>query len=148
MPNENESQAVLTVERFEKFAVAIHEDLRSIKTEIGGMKGEIGGMKEEITGMKGEISGMKGEISGMKGEIAGVKAEVAGIKTTMAMTMATKEDLENLKGDLGTRISEAKEQLQEQINGLHYAKEIDELRGRVTKVEEKVGIPPPRYKPA
>jgi hypothetical protein len=102
MPNEHENKGVLTVERFEKFAGAIQEDLRSMKSEIGGIKA----------------------------------------------TMATKEDVENARGDLGTRISGAKEQLQEQINGLHYAKEIDELRGRVTKVEEKVGIQPPRYKPA
>ena len=108
MPNENENQAVLTVERFEKFAGAIQEDLRSIKTEIGGMKSEIGGIKA---------------------------------------TMVTKQDLEDLRGDLGTRISDVKDQLQEQINGLHYVKEIDELRGRVTKVEEKVGIQSSRYKP-
>ena len=101
MPNENESQAVLTAERFEKFAGAIQTDLREVKAEIAGMKA----------------------------------------------VMATKEDLENLKGHLETRISDAKDELQEQINGLHYAREIDELRGRVTKVEEKVGIQPPRYKP-
>jgi hypothetical protein len=41
--------------------------------------------------------------------------------------MATKEDL----APVGDQISTAKEEIQEQIAGLRYAKEIDELRTRV-----------------
>ena len=52
--------------------------------------------------------------------------------------MATKEDL----GAVSDRISVAKDELQEQIAGLKYAKEIDDLRARVNTLEHKVGIRP------
>jgi hypothetical protein len=54
--------------------------------------------------------------------------------------MATKEDL----AAESDRISVAKDQLQEQISGLKYAKEIDELRARVNVLESKLGIKPAR----
>ena len=63
--------------------------------------------------------------------------------------MATKEDIRKIReematkenlADLGDRISVAKDELQEQIAGLRYAKEIDELRARVKFVEHKLGI--------
>jgi hypothetical protein len=55
--------------------------------------------------------------------------------------MATKEDL----SAVSDRISVAKDELQEQIAGLKYAKEIDELRARVNTLEHKVGIRPSRH---
>lgn len=68
--------------------------------------------------------------------------------------MATKEDLaafraematnhtvlDNKVSDLAVRISDVKDELSEKIDGLKYAKEIDELRARVNIVEEKLGI--------
>jgi hypothetical protein len=54
--------------------------------------------------------------------------------------LATKEDLDNVRG----RIANATEQIQEQIAGLRYAKEIDELRARVHVLEGKLGIKPAR----
>jgi hypothetical protein len=61
--------------------------------------------------------------------------------------MATKDDLRKIQedladglGDVRTRIAVAKEELQEQIAGLRYAKEIDELRTRVQRVERKLGM--------
>jgi hypothetical protein len=61
--------------------------------------------------------------------------------------LATKEDLrklreqmETLDGDLAVRLSNVKDELQEQIAGLKYAKEIDDLRARVVRVEGKLGI--------
>jgi len=47
-------------------------------------------------------------------------------------------------GVLETRIGNAKDELQEQISGLKYAKEIDELRARVVTLEEKLGMKPSR----
>jgi pyridoxine 5'-phosphate synthase PdxJ len=55
---------------------------------------------------------------------------------------ATKEDLDTAFSTLSDRIAIAKEGLQEQIAGLKYAKEIDELRARVNTLEHKVGIRP------
>lgn len=61
--------------------------------------------------------------------------------------LATKEDIrkvreemDTLGGDLATKISNAKDELQEQIAGLRYAKEVDELRTRVQRVERKLGM--------
>jgi hypothetical protein len=48
--------------------------------------------------------------------------------------LATKDDL----ASMGDRISVAKDELKEQIAGLRYAKEIDELRARVNVLESKV----------
>jgi hypothetical protein len=50
--------------------------------------------------------------------------------------MATKEDL----AAVGDRIAMAKEDIQEQIAGLRYAKEIDALAERLKFVEQKLGI--------
>jgi hypothetical protein len=57
---------------------------------------------------------------------------------------ATKEELATSFSTLGDRISVAKDELQEQIAGLRYAKEIDDLRARVNLLEHKVGIRPSR----
>lgn len=55
---------------------------------------------------------------------------------------ATKEELATAFDALADRIAIAKEDLQDQIAGLKYAKEIDELRSRVNVLERKVGIKP------
>jgi hypothetical protein len=63
--------------------------------------------------------------------------------------MATKDDIRKIReematkenfADLGDRIAVAKDDIQEQIAGLKYAKEIDELRERVNVLEAKLGI--------
>ena len=63
--------------------------------------------------------------------------------------VATKGDLRKIREDMATKddvadvrdkIAVAKEELQEQIAGLRYAKEIDALRDRMKAVEEKLGI--------
>jgi len=65
--------------------------------------------------------------------------------------MATKEDLRKIREEMATkemladvsdRISVAKDELQEQIAGLRYAKEIDALAERLKRVEEKLGLKP------
>jgi hypothetical protein len=71
-----------------------------------------------------------------KEELAAIRAEMAGMREEMA----TKEDL----AAVSDRISVAKDELQEQIAGLKYAKEIDELHARVNIVEQKIGIRPSR----
>jgi hypothetical protein len=64
---------------------------------------------------------------------------------TIRDDMATKKDLERFatKEDIDAvrdRITNAKDELQEQIAGLRYAKEIDALRDRVKRVEKHLGI--------
>jgi cell division protein FtsB len=63
--------------------------------------------------------------------------------------LATKEDILHIReeratkeklADVADRISNTKDDLQEQIAGLKYAKEIDELRERVNVLEAKLGI--------
>ena len=89
-----------------------------------------------IGSMHGDISVLKGDIFAIKDDIVAMKGDIAVIQRTMA----TKEELNNLREDMATRISTVKEELSEQIAGLRYAKEIDELRNRVSRVEKKVGI--------
>jgi hypothetical protein len=84
------------------------------------------------------------------------KQELATIREEMAtkqdlQQFATKKDLEAVGEEmaisfstLGDRIVNAKDELQEQIAGLKYAKEIDELRARVHTLERKIGIRPTR----
>jgi len=100
----------------EDLATAIHRDLARMAT------------KEDLARMA------------TKEEVAAIRAE-----------MATKDDLSKLRedmlfkfGTLEVRIGNAKDELQEQISGLKYAKEIDELRARVVTLEEKVGVKPSR----
>ena len=57
---------------------------------------------------------------------------------------ATKEEMATGFSTLADRIVNAKDELQEQINGLKYGKEIDELRERVNVLEHKLGIRPNR----
>jgi SpoVK/Ycf46/Vps4 family AAA+-type ATPase len=65
--------------------------------------------------------------------------------------MATREDVRKIREEMATkekladvsdRISVAKDELQEQIAGLRYAKEIDALAERLKLVEEKLGLRP------
>jgi hypothetical protein len=75
------------------------------------------------------------------------KEELAALRSDMATKkdlerFATKEQVETAFSTLADRIAIAKEDLQEQISGLKYAKEIDELRSRVNILERKAGIKP------
>jgi hypothetical protein len=98
------------------FAVLIQKDLARMAT------------KEDLKGLA------------TKQELAEIREEMATKKDLQLMReeMATKEDL----AAVSDRISVAKDELQEQISGLKYAKEIDELRARVNTLEHKVGIRP------
>jgi len=93
----------------------------------------------------------KSDLKGLatKDEFAAVRGEMASIREGMATKkdferLATKEDLDTAFSTLGDRIAIAKEGLQEQISGLKYAKEIDDLRARVNVLEHKTGIRPTR----
>ena len=82
------------------------------------------------------------------------KEDLKGLATKQELAeireeMATKRGLQNIREEMATkddvaavsdRISVAKDELQEQISGLKYAKEIDELRARVNVLESKLGI--------
>ncbi len=85
----------------------------------------------------------------MATEVRAVREEMATGFRSVREDMATKEDLRKLREEMATkqdlddvrdRIAVAKEELQEQIAGLRYAKEIDALAERVKFVEEKLGI--------
>jgi hypothetical protein len=102
------------------FAVLIQKDLARMAT------------KDDIRAIRKEMA-TKDDLQALRDE---TRKEFAVIRERMA----TKEDL----AAVSDRISVAKEQLQEQISGLKYAKEIDELRARVNTLESKVGIRPNR----
>jgi hypothetical protein len=98
----------------ETLAVAIQKDFTAIR---GEMTAGFGAVREEMGSMR--------EAMATKEDIRKIREE-----------MATKEDL----ATLGDRIAIVKEELQEQIAGLRYAKEIDALAERVRFVEQKLGI--------
>jgi len=68
-----------------------------------------------------------------KDDIAKLREETAKLRDEMA---TKKEDI----AALGDRIVTAKDELHEQIAGLRYAKEIDDLRERVNLPEKKLGV--------
>jgi len=107
------------------FAVLIQKDLARMAT-----KDDLKAIREEMATKKDlERFATKQDLVAIRGEI-----------TSIRENMATKEDL----AAVSDRISVAKDELQEQISGLKYAKEIDELRARVNTLEHKVGIRPSR----
>jgi hypothetical protein len=75
-----------------------------------------------------------------KADIRAIREEMATGFSAVREEMATKEML----ADVSDRISVAKDELQEQIAGLRYAKEIDALAERLKLVEEKLGLKPTR----
>jgi hypothetical protein len=100
----------------EDFAAAIQTDLARMAT------------KDDLKGLA-----TKQELAEIRDEIA-TKKDIQAVREEMAISFST----------LGDRIVNAKDELQEQIAGLKYAKEIDELRARVHMLEQKVGIRPTR----
>lgn len=70
------------------------------------------------------------------GRIA-TREDLAALRSEIA---SNHETLDNKISDLAIRISNVKDELSEKIEGLKYAKEIDELRARVNVLEAKVGI--------
>ncbi len=106
----------------EDFAAAVHKDYLAISKQMA--------TKEDL-----KQFATKEDIRAIRAEMA-TKADIMKIREEMA----TKEGL----ADVSDRISVAKDELQEQISGLRYAKEIDALAARVKLVEEKVGIGPRR----
>ena len=106
----------------EDFAIAIQKDYLSLRKDVAAGFAQV---RSEMA-TKDDLQALRDE----------TRKEFAAIREQMA----TKEDL----AAVSDRISIAKEQLQEQISGLKYAKEIDELRARVITLESKVGIRPTR----
>jgi hypothetical protein len=102
----------------EDFAVAIQKDYLSLRKD----------MATGFAQVRAEMA-TKEDLQALRDE---TRKEFALIREQMA----TKKDL----SAVSDRISVAKDQLQEQISGLKYAKEIDELRARVNTLEDKVGI--------
>jgi len=100
----------------EDFATLLQTDLARMAT------------KEDLKAIREEMATKKDL------EQFATKKDLADVREEMAISFST----------LGDRIVNAKDELQEQIAGLNYAKEIDELRARVQMLEQKVGIRPTR----
>jgi archaellum component FlaC len=75
-------------------------------------------IQKDLTKILGEIGGLKSDVAELKTDVATLKIDVADIKETMA----TKEDIRVLRNEIF-----------QEING---------IRGRVDRAEEKVGITP------
>jgi hypothetical protein len=89
----------------------------------------------------------------IESDFAQLRNVMSGLRDGMGVvrsTMATKQDLADLRDEIGERfathsglqsvVSKAKEELMEEIGKIKYAKEIDELRARVQRVEHDLGI--------
>ena len=88
-------------------------------------------IQEDFRSIDGKVSKLDDKVSHFDRTIDKVRED-----------MATKNDLEELRGDMASRTSKAEDSLSERIEGLKYAKEIDELRERVQRVEKKLHIKP------
>ncbi len=91
--------------------------------------------------------------------ILALHKDVLAIRETMATKsdlaalreqMATKQDLADLRDEMNARfathseLQPVKEEILEELRKIKYAKEIDELRVRVQRLERQVGIAPAR----
>jgi hypothetical protein len=95
----------------------------------------------------------------IQGDFHELKKDIADIRGTMATkqdlkeiraVMATKQDLADLREEMSTRFAtrselqssvlSARDEIMEEIGKIKYAKEIDELRDRVQRVERELGI--------
>jgi hypothetical protein len=74
-------------------------------------------------------------------DFSALRADMTSGFLAIREEMATKEKL----ADVSDRVSVAKDELQEQIAGLRYAKEIDALAERLKLVEEKLGLRPTHH---
>jgi len=94
---------------------------------------------------------IESDFARLRNDMSDMRAEMGTIRSTMA----TKQDLANLRDEIGERfathsglqsvVSKAKEELLEEIGKIEYAKEIDELRARVQRMEHELGIEPKRH---
>jgi hypothetical protein len=81
----------------------------------------------------------------IQADLLEIKTNVRGINEKM-MQMATKQDIADLREEFIVRfathseLQSVKEELLEEIKKIKYAKEIDELRARMTRVEREHGI--------
>jgi hypothetical protein len=89
----------------------------------------------------------------IRDDFAEVRTDLAGLRENIddiRAKMATKQDLADLRdemiarfaihGELQSTIGAMKEELLEEIGKIKYAKEIDELRTRMNRVEYELGI--------
>ena len=113
----------------EDLAIAIQTDISKILAMMGTMatKEEVGLIRQDVATIMATMA--------TKEDIRQLREEVDGIKGTMATTMATKEDLRKYAtfSDVREIVSDAKNEI---------LREIDPLRIRISRVEEKVGIVP------
>jgi hypothetical protein len=100
--------------------------------------------KKKTMTIEGLAAAIQGDFLAIRRDMA-TKEDIRAIRAEMA----TKEDIRKIREEMATkedlaavsdRISVAKDELQEQIAGLRYAKEIDQLRARVNLLEQKLCI--------
>ena len=103
---------------------------------------------ELAVALQTEFLEIRNQFADVRSQIGEIRAEIAGIKAVMA----TKQDLADLReemiarfathSELQSAIDGLRDELMEEIRKIGYAKEIDELRGRVGCVEYELGIGP------
>jgi hypothetical protein len=126
----------------DKAAAAIQKDITTVLTKLATMA-TITATQDDIQRIRKEVAEIK-NVMATKDDVRQIREEVATIKSVMATKddvraireeMAAKEDLRNYAtlSDVRTIVSDAKNEI---------LKEMDTLRGRTSRIEEKVGLAP------
>jgi hypothetical protein len=135
----------------EGFATMIQKDLQAIHAEMATKEDlKRFATKEDLKGFatKEDLKGFatKEDIRLVREEMA-TKEDIRLVREEMATKenlkrFATKEDFEALPtyADVGNIVSEAKSEILKEMDKFKYAKEIDEVRGRVVRIEKKLGM--------
>ena len=87
-------------------------DVQQLKSDMNGMKSDMNGMKSDMDIMKADMNGIKSDMDIMKSDIARIKA-----------TMATKDDLEQVREELKCEI----ETVYEELKGLRHDLNVTEI---------------------
>lgn len=105
---------------FSDFATAIQQDLLSLHTELGVTRTEMAAMRSEMTTMRSEMA---------------TKQDLADLREEIISRFVTRSELQS-------SIDMLRDEILEEIDKVRYAKEIDALRTRTTRIERKLGMGP------
>ena len=104
----------------DELAIAIQAEFLDIRSQFAEIRGQIRELREEIAGIKAVMA---------------TKQDLADLREEMIARFATHSELQSAVDGL-------RDELTEEIRKISYAKEIDELRGRMGRVEYELGIGP------
>jgi chromosome segregation ATPase len=97
-------------------------------------------IQQEFHGVYGRLDGIEQRLGRLEQRMEGLEQRMDALEQRVDALEQRMDTLEQRVDHLEIQMAEGFAELRDMIRGFAYAKEIDDLRGRVTNIEKKIGM--------